>query len=835
MQPIAKKSMNICFSGSQQTLRSLRANKQVMSFGRILSRAAASKIEANEQQLLNGVKPLLESVAAYNKQILKVPESNQIESLKRLQQSAPPELTILTAIGKRKLTITGLNISTMTQSSDADLAYASQQQEQRNVPWESHIEPVSPDKGMLPAGSVSVSSDSLTPMNRSATDDSASGSVPREVGAAEAPGTTAISTVPVNKLPDVVYRQPGNIDSVKADIFQCQTNYLELNLLASFDQSIGGISFSPMGKYLFIHGCDGSDDYSLKIWRQGADGNWLHNGEIRDSDSFRHYQLNRSENTLLSCSRNGNVRVSTLNSDGCWEEAVVLALTPSHENYPPMVAGFSPLQDKIMCYDPQTGKVNVLREDSHGRWSPVTRISEISHYQQTGPQQPPFAATDHYLLTYQGATATIWGFIDQGNCLKEKKVFECNRRISSAQLSDDEQHAVIFTWGNQAIFLGCDDDGNWSRIGENHHPESWTNGDNRRISNLIYSASFNGSGTLALTCDINDNVIVSGSDNNGAWVGKTEIQDCRDARFSPSGNKLLARLGSGSFKLWDYNNTGNQLNKGQSSEHNGSQEASSRGNKLLARFGSGSFKFRGFASSDNPLGKAQTLKHSGSREVIFSPSENLLLSYGSKTNFACIWGNRKGKLVEQARVYHPGGVDYAAFNALEDSVLTRGRDQTLKIRGLTNRGKSQEQLVVQHQNSITDAQFSSSGHFAYTVSLDDTACILGRDDNGQWLQQAVANSGPYSIKGARFNKLEHYFLVYGNNLKDKRQPGFVQLWGIGDDGTWVERERIKLEHPVTMAEFSPDDEHLVIHCNHDRGKGPAEAGTALLWKIPARE
>ena len=107
-----------------------------------------------------------------------------------------------------------------------------------------------------------------------------------------------------------------------------------------------------------------------------------------------------------------------------------------------------------MSYDPQTGKINVLREDSNGRWTPLTQAKEISHCQQTVTHQLPFEATNHYLLTYQGTTATIWGCSDETHCLEEQKVIECNRQIAGAQLSHDEQHAVIFTESGQAIFLG---------------------------------------------------------------------------------------------------------------------------------------------------------------------------------------------------------------------------------------------------------------------------------------------------------------------------------------------------------------------------------------------
>ncbi|MBO9495587.1 WD40 repeat domain-containing protein [Thalassotalea sp. G20_0] len=734
MGPIAEKCLKTC-----QALKSPQAQTKVISFGRVLSRAATSKIETGERQLFNNLKPLFESVAAYNKYASKVSEPEQLKSLERLKRNAPPELSIITAIGQRKLEIIGLKIS-MMPSSDAGVGDASQQHVQLN------------------------------------------------------------STAAVNdaQLQDIALnnRQADNIDSAKVDIFECQENYLEPQLVACFDHHIINVSFSQMGKNLLIHGCNGAGDFILKIWRQDADGNWLQQGEIGNSDSVYRCELNRSENTLLSCSYDGNVKVCTLNSDGRWEEAVVLALTPYDEDYPRMEAGFSPGQNKIMSYDPQNGKINVLRQDSNGRWIPLTQPKEILHYKETGPQQPPLKATNDYFLTYQGSKVTIWACNDESNCLEEKKVFECVGNIASAQLSDDEQHAVIFTWGNQTIFLGCDVDGNWSQIGEICHPATIITDDNQHITNLVCRALFNATGHYALTKDIENTVIVSGYNAYGVWEGKAEIRCCSDARFSPSGGKILARFESG-----------------------------------------GSFKLLDCKSPDDRLDQGQTFVHHASYEALFSPSENLLLSYGYKSNFACIWGDdEEGNLVENARLYHLAGIDYAAFNAQEDSVLTRGSDWTVKIHGLNSQGKWQEELEFKHLLDIREARFSSSGRFAYTFSRDTTASILGRDDNGKWTTLAVTKPGAYAIHGAHFNELENHFVTYGNkkNRKDTDQSGLVQLWGIGDDGTWVVKDKIKTAYPVQKAKFSPDSEHLVIHCNDDL-EGPllSKAGIAFLWKIPA--
>ncbi|WP_257295972.1 WD40 repeat domain-containing protein [Endozoicomonas sp. YOMI1] len=824
------------------------------------SSAAASRIETNERQLFNDLKALNISVTAYNKQVSKISGPDQFKSLERLRLDSPPELTIITAIGKRKLEITGLNISMMPQSSGAGLSDASQQYEQRNIPYDSHTEPESAGKALVPADDVSANSgNTLTSLKRpstadsdtesstdisdtesstdisdteSSTYDSDTESIFQKALTAEASGTAANDAVSVNdqQLQNIApnNRQPDIIAPIKAEIIQCQANYLELKLATSFGCYIRDVSFSPTSKNLIVNGRDDENDYSLSIWRQGADGNWLPKGKVKSSDVIFRYQLNQSENTLLSISYDGKLTMSTLNKDGRWQEAVVLEHTTTNENDPRVKADFSPLQDKMMSYDPQTGEINVLREDSNGCWTPLTQAKEISHCQQTVTQQAPFQATNHYLLTYQGTTATIWSCSDESHCLEEKKVIECNGQIGGVQLSHDEQHAVIFTEGGQAIFLGCDVDGNWSQIGEISHPEWSMNEDNQPCANPVCEASFNASGHLALTRDIDNTFIISGYDancdaNDNPWVGKTKIHRCAEAKFSASGRKLLANSGIGSFKLWDYN------------------------------------------SSDHRRVNGQTINHSGSHKAIFSPSENLLLSYGNETNFACIWGHDEdGDLVEKARICHQGGIDYAAFNAQEDCVLTRSRDRTVKIQALGSQGKWQEQLVVQHRNSIMDARFSPSGRLAYTVSLDDTACILGRNDNGQWMKLAVTNSDADFIRDASFNELENHFLTYGNkmNKKDKHQPGLVQLWdditglvqldrkcwtekeqinglvqlwGIGDDGKWSKKEQIKLDHPVKSAKFSPDGDHLLIYCNDGMFPiaGFLKGGTALLWKIPA--
>ena len=587
--------------------------------------------------------------------------------------------------------------------------------------------------------------------------------------------------------------ETGNIAPTKSHIFQCQENCLEFKLEARFGCYILDASFSPTCKNLLISGCDSFIDHSLRTWRQDAEGNWFENGRVVDSQKI-FPQLNQSENTLLSVSHEGNVKVSTLNSDGRWLESVALVRPPLEKSYLPVKASFSPLQDKIMSHDRQTGKINVLRMDDNGRWTPLTQPKEISHFPKTRIKPESFKASNGYLLTYNGTIATIWGCSDKSNCLEEKKVIVCNKNIGGAELSNDEQHALIFSQGNQVNFLARGVDGSWSQIGEVHHSEQNVNCGRKIVPNRILTASFNASGQYALTRDLAKKYIISGYDDNGAWVEKLKIPSSNKVDFSPSGRKVLARLGSGSFKIWACNSTGDSLEKGQ------------------------------------------PLKHIDSDKVIFSPSENLLLSYGNQTNYACIWGDdEEGNLIEKARVCHQGGIEDAAFNTQEDSVLTVGRDCTVKIQGLGRDGKWRERLVVRHQNDIEAARFSSSSRLAFTISLDGTACILGRDDNGEWTLQAVTIPDAYSIEDALFNRLENHFLTYGNkiNHNDHDKPGFVQLWGIGDDGKWAKKELITLDHPVKIAKFSPVSDHIMILCENNLESNIPKGGTALLWEIPA--
>ena len=412
------------------------------------SSAATSRIETNERQLFNNLEPLRKSVVAYNKDISEASASDQIKSLRRLRQNSPNELTIITAISKRRLEIIGLNMSMIQPLAGAGLTNVTQQHEQRIIPCDSRTDPESVDQGMAAAGAVPTATHTLTSLNSPSTEDSATGALPTKAVTAEASGTAADSAVAVydKQLQDVVPdRQPVNAEPVVTRIYHCRTNYLKLREEVRLRNQIVDVSFSPMGKNLFIRGRDTKDDFSLQIWRQGADGDWMQKGETGgDSAAIGRYELNRSENTLLTISRNGYMRVSTLNSDGHWENAVELELTPYSEDYPPMVAEFSPLQDKIMTYDPPTGKINVLRADSNGRWIPMTQAKEIRNSQKAGQQQGPFRATDHHLLTYKGTTATIWGCNDENNCVEELKTIECNENIRCAQLSHDEQHAVIF-------------------------------------------------------------------------------------------------------------------------------------------------------------------------------------------------------------------------------------------------------------------------------------------------------------------------------------------------------------------------------------------------------
>ncbi|WP_422443975.1 MULTISPECIES: hypothetical protein [unclassified Endozoicomonas] len=819
--------------------------------------AATIRIETDERQFSDDLKPQHKSVAAYNKQISEIPELELVESLGQLKLDSPPDATLTTAIDERSIE---LNISTMPQPSDVGLDGALQQHDQSNTPFDnntydndnndSSIEPESADKATVPAGAVPANSvNAFASLNRpstnvsdtesssdysdteSSTDDSDTESASQKASTARVSGTTANSDsiVPFNKSQGaaLLNSQSGEMDAKKADIFQCQTNYLELKKVISFGHYVSAARFSPSSKHLVIDALDSQDDRILDIWRQTADGNWSRNGKFREH-SFR-FEFNRSENTLLRTSSEGIVTVSKLNSNGFWQEAVVLEHSPCcrGKSYEPVIAGFSPRQDKIMTYDYWAGKIKVLPVDSNGQWTPLTQTQEISHRRQRGPQQPSFKVTDHNLLTYRGGTATIWAFNDDSNCMEVQKVIERSKWIWGAHMSDDEQYAVIFGV-DQAIFLGCDGDGEWSQIGEVCHPKSYSKASNEPITGFIHKASFNASRQYALSIDSNHIAIISGYDENGSWEVKTEIQDCSDARFSACGRKLLAQL----YKPLSCNKTDDPLDQGQTPD-----EHSDNCCEGYIRRTYKSFKLWDCSSNGGRLDKVQTCEHSGSKTVIFSPSENFLLSYGVESNFARIWGyDEEGNLVEKAKAFHRGGVYYAAFNAQEDSVLTRGIGQEVKIQGLDGQGKWQEQLVVKHQRQIHECCFSDSGHLAYTVSLDGTACILGRDNDGQWMKQAMTNLvDGYSIEGAQFNGLDDHFLIYGKkiNIKDKHQPGLVQLWGLNDDGKWALKEQLKLDYPVKKAKFSPDSDHLLIKCNDDRrGYFRSKSGTVLLWKIP---
>lgn len=581
---------------------------------------------------------------------------------------------------------------------------------------------------------------------------------------------------------------PGNVDRTKGDIFHCQANCLELKLKTSFNLNIQHIYFSFSGKNLFINGCDSLTDHSLVSWRQDANGNWSENSRIRVGAQKITPKLNRSENTLLTHgSRDGKVKVSTLNSVGRWVESLVLEHTPLVDGYQPVMASFSPVQDKIMTYDHRTGIINVLRMDG-SRW---TLLNQPTKIRQCGARALNFVPTNNFLMTYSAEKATIWRFNDQRNCIDHIFDKVCDSLISDCQLSWDEQHAFVLV-DNRVFFLAHDAYGKWSQVGEIHHSEQPVEVDRGvRVSNRICSVSFNPSGRFALTRDLARKTKISGYGDNAVWVEKTEIPSCDYVSFSTSGRKVLANFGGGSFKIWDSTLTGN-------------------------------------------LDKPQTLEHIGSDRAIFSRSEKqLLLSYGKETDYACIWGDDgEGNLIEKTRVCHQGGIIDAHFNTREDSVLTVGNDYTVKIQRLSRDDKWLEQLEIQHQKKIDFARFSPSGRFAFSLSQNSTACIMGQGDNGEWAQQVVSQPGPLLIKLVHFNKSENHFLTFGKDDKDQDKPGFVQLWSIGDDGKWAEKELIKLNHPVKEAGFSPDGDHLIIHCRNIPW-GVPKGDTVLLWKIPA--
>ncbi|MGO0307384.1 WD40 repeat domain-containing protein [Endozoicomonas acroporae] len=604
-------------------------------------------------------------------------------------------------------------------------------------------------------------------------------------------------------------RQPNTIDPMVEDIFHCQTDYLRLEAQFSFNYGVFDASFSPEGQDLVIHGCS-RDDYRLGIWRPGTDGKWLdeHKWMSLAPDAVMRYQLNKSGLTMLSDNHDGSVLVSKSKDIDPGQEKVALQHTPGNEQSPKEMAGFSPLQDKIITRDVQTGKISVWGEDINGRWTPLAQNKEIHHWPMQDSVQICFGARSNCLLTCEGSTATFWSCNDENKCLEEIKTIECNSKILSVQFSDDERHALILTEGNQEVFMGCDADGNWLQIGEISHPEGRLNHLNEHEGSVVY-ASINASGQHTLTLDKDRNALISGRDDDGAWVVKTELQDCAYARFSPSGRKLRASLykpeGSGSETIY-------------------------RSTNVI-------YKVFDCSRPD----KAQTLEHPGSSDIIFSPSEDLMLSYGFGSEFACIWGNDgAGNLVEKARVGHyQMGISHAAFNAQEDSVLTLDlSSRNLKIQGLDSQGKPHKQLVVKHSDHILDAQFSHSGNLAFSTSLD-TASILGRETNGEWIKLAQTNPtlGVYGIKGVHFNGPENHFLTYGNKLdsNDQHQPGLVQLWGIDADGKWVEKDKIVLDYRVGMVKFSPSSDHLFIYCINEQRDPDADSNfsTVLVWKIPA--
>ncbi|WP_257265210.1 WD40 repeat domain-containing protein [Endozoicomonas sp. ONNA2] len=784
--------------------------------------AAVSRMVTGERQSLDDLKPSHTSVgAAYNKQISEIPESSLNESLVQLTMDSPPESTFTTSIDERN--VSNQNNPMLPQSEASSIDSATDDSGTESSSYDSDSSSSSDGADTGPACQKALTA--------KLPDAAANNDSPVSVK-----GEPLQGVAPMNSQSGTINaRSDAKIDAKKPDIFQCQNQYLELEKVINFGRFIRNARFSPTGKNLVINGCDRNDDGVLVILRQTEDGNWSQNREVRGDTlgwEFYHgkargntfgFEFNRLENRFLSISCDGYVTVSKLNSDGFWEEAVVLEHSPytNGEDFVAVKAGFSPRQDKIMTYDFWADKIKVLREDSNGQWIPLTQPQGISHQRHWG--QPSFKATDHYLLTDQGLTATIWAVNDDSNCLEEKKVIECSLGIGGTQMSDDERHAVVFG-GNQVIFMGCNVDGKWSQIGEACHPEYYSKARNDYVSSVVGEASFNASGQYALSLDSNRRAIISGYDDDGSWVVKTEIQDCANVRFSPSGRKLLAHL----YKPQDCNITDDPLADGQDPEDNEQNEGFI---KLLYD------KFKLWDCSSDRLDNVQTFVHSGSDNALFSPSENFLLSYGIESNFVCIWGyDEEGNLVERARVSHQEGTNKAAFNAREDSVLTRACGKVVKIQRLDSQGKRQGELVVEHQKFVLDARFSRSGLRAYTISKDGTAGILGRDNNGQWMKQAMTNRvDGYSIKGGDFNGLENHFLTYGNKIdrKNKHQPGLVQLWGIDDDGQWAEKEQIKLDYSVESAKFSPDDDHLLIQCTDRDKRGNSKHGTVLLWKLPA--
>lgn len=165
------------------------------------------------------------------------------------------------------------------------------------------------------------------------------------------------------QLPDVAVnnRQPDTINPMVEDIFHCQTDYLRLEAKLIFSNySVFDASFSPASESLVIHCCS-RDGYRLGIWRPGTDGKWLdeHKWHSLAPDAVMLYQLNKSGLTILSDNHDGSVLVSKSKDIDPGQEEVALDHTPGNEESPKEMPDFSPLQDKIITRDVQTGKISV--------------------------------------------------------------------------------------------------------------------------------------------------------------------------------------------------------------------------------------------------------------------------------------------------------------------------------------------------------------------------------------------------------------------------------------------------------------------------------------------
>ncbi|WP_422449687.1 hypothetical protein [Endozoicomonas sp. ALB091] len=516
--------------------------------------------------------------------------------------------------------------------------------------------------------------------------------------------------------------EPGSVTPRKSDIFQCRTNRLEFKLKASFGCYIQEVSISPTGKNLLITGCDSLRDFSLRTWRQDPDGNWSKNGKIEGSQKI-FGQLNPSEDTLLSLCDDGDVKVSKLNNDGCWEEVAALAHNPLEKNHPPVTASFSPLHDKIVTFDPRNLKINVLRLDSNGRWTRQRQPLEIICAMQTELKKPPFKTTNNYLLTLNNnRSATIWGFNDENNCLKVKTVMHSHVELKAALLSSDEQHA--------------------------------------------------------LTRDTAKNVIISGYDNNGDWVDKKTIPGCNYVDFSPSGCKLLAYLNRGAFILCNCNRNDDTLDKGQCFRHIGSDTAIfSPFENFLLSYGkqTSDVCIWGDDGEGNLINKAW-IRHQGAIDnAAFNHQEDSVLTSSLNDNTVKIQSlDSQGQWQEQLVVQLEGRVDDSRFSpsGRMACALHFTTDSESYILWRNDDGKwIKHAVTIPDGYGLRGAEFNGTDNRFLTYGSKDIqqdhhkpgfVQLWCKGDDGEWIDEELIILD-HRVRGAKFSPDGDYLIIHCAN------------------------------------------------------------------------